>query len=578
MALGFFELKKEFRNKVYQHTNQIIHQMKKILTLVLFSTIMFQGLTQEIKGRSPEYYFNITKDPPKPPYLEIDEQSVVFTDINGNNAIDANETGTLKFTLKNTGMGEGTGLKLEVQETTGAVGLTFDKSKSLKNIKVNGSLNIQLPVSSNMNTTDGKAVFQISVTEPNGFDSDPIVVELATRAFVAPKLTIGDYVVQNSQGNRIQKKRPFDVLVLVQNIGKGVAEQVSLKLILPPDMYCLSGNEVEDLSAFKSGESKTITHNLVTTNDFNAQSIILKYELTEKYGKYGQTKTITLELNQEIASRDLKIQPVKSDPSSGEIIIATLSSAVDKDIPVSAIKFPNRFALIIGNENYTDYQSGLNSESNVAFARNDASVFRQYAGKVLGVEERNIFFITDATSGKMNLEISRMEEILKRAGKNAELIFYYAGHGFPDEVTQFSYLVPVDVSASNISSGIRMSDLYKRFSETGAARITIFLDACFSGGGRNSGLLAARMVKIKPKADNLSGNMVVFTASSGEQSALPNVSVKHGMFTYFLLKKMQETKGNISYSELLKYLKRRFPWKPSVREKYMTLTSSSAPM
>ena len=96
----------------------------------------------------------------------------------------------------------------------------------------------------------------------------------------------------------------------------------------------------------------------------------------------------------------------------------------------------------------------------------------------------------------------------------------------------------------------RSADIYKKFAETGAQRITIFLDACFSGGGREAGLLAARSVKVKPKDELISGNMVVFSASTGEQSSLPYIEKQHGIFTYFLLKKLQESKGNITYGKL----------------------------
>jgi hypothetical protein len=68
-------------------------------------------------------------------------------------------------------------------------------------------------------------------------------------------------------------------------------------------------------------------------------------------------------------------------------------------------------------------------------------------------------------------------------------------------------------------------------------------------------LLAGRGVKIKPKEDHLEGNIVVFTASSGEESSLAWKDKQHGMFTYFLLKKFQESQGNFTYSELDTYLK-----------------------
>ena len=52
----------------------------------------------------------------------------------------------------------------------------------------------------------------------------------------------------------------------------------------------------------------------------------------------------------------------------------------------------------------------------------------------------------------------------------------------------------------------------------------------------------------------LKGNLVVFSASSSDQSSLPYHQEKHGMFTYHLLKKLQETKGDINLGELSKYL------------------------
>ena len=154
----------------------------------------------------------------------------------------------------------------------------------------------------------------------------------------------------------------------------------------------------------------------------------------------------------------------------------------------------------------------------------------------------------------MTLEIERISKIIEKAGEGSELIFYYAGHGFPDENTRSPYLIPIDVSATNLQSAIKLSSIYKRFSETNAQMITIFIDACFTGGGRESGLIAARAFTIEPNNEMLNGNMIVFTASSGAQSSLPYHDKKHGIFTYFLLKKLKETNGYVTYGELSDYL------------------------
>jgi hypothetical protein len=52
----------------------------------------------------------------------------------------------------------------------------------------------------------------------------------------------------------------------------------------------------------------------------------------------------------------------------------------------------------------------------------------------------------------------------------------------------------------------------------------------------------------------VTGNMVVFTASTGEQTAQALNREKHGLFTYYLLKKLKETSGNVTYGELFDYI------------------------
>ena len=230
-------------------------------------------------------------------------------------------------------------------------------------------------------------------------------------------------------------------------------------------------------------------------------------------------------------------------------------SDVDNNVPKCSNTYPSRFALIIGNEDYSSFQSESNSEINVDFARNDASAFREYAINTLGIPELNIIFLLDGTTGQMNQAISKLCLIIKNAKSEAEVFVYYAGHGLPDEITKEPYIIPVDVSGRNVALAIKLEDIYSKLTEYPSKRVIVFLDACFSGGARNQGLIAVRGVKVKPKESTLSGNLITFTASSGEQSLFSLKNQEHGMFTYYLLKKLQETKGNITYRELSIYLK-----------------------
>ena len=65
-------------------------------------------------------------------------------------------------------------------------------------------------------------------------------------------------------------------------------------------------------------------------------------------------------------------------------------------------KHPERYALIIGNEQYAKSGLGL---INVDYARRDARLFRGYALRYWGIPENNIFHLEDATAGIMHAYI-----------------------------------------------------------------------------------------------------------------------------------------------------------------------------
>lgn len=229
---------------------------------------------------------------------------------------------------------------------------------------------------------------------------------------------------------------------------------------------------------------------------------------------------------------------------------------VDTDIPLNKEK-KLRFALVIGNEDYSSFQTGLDEEVNVDYAVNDAAVFAKYAAKTLGVPRKNITLLKNATLGQMKQAVTKLSKIVKATKSQAEIFFYYSGHGLPDSQTGEAYLMPVDITGTNITSALKLHDLYQTLNEHKPKRATLFLDACFSGGARNKPLLSLKGAKVKPKKQALTGNMVVFSSSSGSETSTVYKEKQHGTFTYFLLKKLQESKANISYTDLNSYLQEK---------------------
>ena len=157
---------------------------------------------------------------------------------------------------------------------------------------------------------------------------------------------------------------------------------------------------------------------------------------------------------------------------------------------------------------------------------------------------------------------------------NTKVIFYYAGHGIPNESDRTSYILPIDGFSFDTNTGYSLKDLYKELGNLPAKNIIAFIDACFSGAQRNEHANAeARRVAIKAKPDTPTGKLVVFSASQGDESAFPYDKERHGMFTYYLLKKLQETSGNTSLGELTDYVKAEVS-KQAFKEKNKTQTPS----
>lgn len=224
---------------------------------------------------------------------------------------------------------------------------------------------------------------------------------------------------------------------------------------------------------------------------------------------------------------------------------------VDINIPTTSQTNNQTFVVVVANENYK-------TESKVRFAINDGRVFKQYCTNTLGIPETNIHFIEDATLNNMRREINWLGRVALAYEGEVRLIVYYAGHGIPDEATGSSYLLPVDGVSTDCASGYSLKSLYEELGKMASQSVTVFMDACFSGSSRGDGMLASsRGVAIAAKEEVPTGNLVVFSATQKDETAFPYEEKKHGLFTYFLLKKLQETEGNVSYQELATYLRRQ---------------------
>ena len=233
---------------------------------------------------------------------------------------------------------------------------------------------------------------------------------------------------------------------------------------------------------------------------------------------------------------------------SASILAMAMGGSIDYIIPQYASENNNILAIVIANENYKRVP-------NVPHAINDGAVVKKYLLNTFGVPEENIEYLEDASLNDIKFALTNVSQKCEGFKDKYSVIVYYAGHGVPDEKSSEAFLLPVDGFGTDPSSGLALDDFYNSLSQLSAKSVIVILDACFSGAKRDGGMLmATRGITIKPKMQVPDGKLIVFSATSEDQTAFPIEEQKHGLFTYTLLRKIQETEGNITWGELADYV------------------------
>jgi len=312
---------------------------------------------------------------------------------------------------------------------------------------------------------------------------------------------------------------------------------------------------IEDELALKKVRIINVINSKKYYYDINKPILFNQTEVTNNF-KEIEINLVSTTVKQKVENKTTKVEIGLSD--------------VDVNIPINSLKNENTFAVIIGNQNYEH-------EIEVAFALNDAKIFQQYAIKTLGIPYNQVRLIENATFGDFLHELDWLNKVTKGYDGEAKIIFYFAGHGMPNQSTKEAFILPIDSYSTNTKTAIKLQDIYSQLTEFPTKSVTIFLDACFSGSSRDGMLADGRGVKIVPKEETIKNNMVVFAAVSGDETAYPYSEKQHGLFTYYLLKKLQETKGEVSLGELEDYISRSVLKKSVVlhKEQNPTVNSSS---
>ena len=327
---------------------------------------------------------------------------------------------------------------------------------------------------------------------------------------------------------------------------KKEAETVWHTMINKYPYYAVQSSD--DFSMYMRGASpipNDVIQNLYAKADETSKSSWHRYYYMDDEDDSQASNNITITYT---TSPSIDQAPKPAESPANAPITEENKADVDENLPTTTTINDNTLAVIIANEHYQDIAA-------VPYANNDGAIFAEYCKKSLGLPATNVHLVKNATLNNMKREINWLKQVSDAYKGTARIIFYYAGHGIPDETTRDAYLLPVDGLGTDITTGLSLQEIYTTLGELKAKSITVFLDACFSGSMRDGNMIAsARGVAIKAKSSAPKGNMVVLSAASGDETAYPYKEKHHGLFTYYLLKKLQASNGNTSLGELQSYI------------------------
>ena len=308
-----------------------------------------------------------------------------------------------------------------------------------------------------------------------------------------------------------------------------------------------SGTGGMDLAALAiaAWQGHTSTAKLLIERGADIDDAMTKLKNWGPQGSGGYNLLEKLVKKQQPASQP---ETIASKPS--QEVSPVVKSDVDELPAIKAKPNKNAYAIVIGIEQYRQKLPKAD------YAVADAKTMTEYLTKVMGYPEENVVTLTNDRASLTDF-IKYFEKWLpNNVEKDSSVFIYYSGHGAPNTKTGDAYLVPYDGDPSFIEqTGYPLKKLYESLNKLQAKEIIVALDSCFSGAGGKSVIAkGARPLVMNLEHDiKLSKNMIVMSASSGDQISSTYEEKGHGLFTYFLLKGIKD--GITEIGELFDYLK-----------------------
>lgn len=478
------------------------------------------------------------------PMLDISE--ITLSDASGNNVVEADEAFSISFKVRNLG-------DESLNDAVVTLGLdaqqmdwfSYETTRTdVGTLKPGEERIVTFTGASNMDVVSEGINLTFKGEADNLFNFPSFPYTFAASGIAASRPVLETFWVYTEDHSPLAPGQEATLKMTVRNTGTDMAKDVTVNLDWP------FGIEFKDkvitIPSISPDETKEITTTFTVTDadpEFSKKEFSMVAMVDEFTHKRNDVKYISFETGKRNVLTNLVsgVTSVQADYIPQTVKkMAQSELLIDLDQRTQFAK--NRYALVIGNEDYNSMKQGATYQPDVEFAVRDAETFAKFATNVMGVKEDNVILVKNATYAQMKSNLEKITKLAKANPQDLELIVYYAGHGQVDGDSKESYLIPVDVSITSPTAGMKLEDFYGTLSACKAEKTVVFLDACYSGVGRG--------IIIRPKDTPVKGNLVVMTATSSTQRSMPYQEKNHGLFTYFLLKTLKDGGSSMSIGQL----------------------------
>jgi len=275
-----------------------------------------------------------------------------------------------------------------------------------------------------------------------------------------------------------------------------------------------------------------------------------------RVARVGAANTITISAKDIYGNTDTKTISVARQAVDSRPTFARLNPANIKPQPAR-----DAVAIIIGIQNYKLIPKA-------EYANQDAQVFYDYASRALGIKQENIKLLLDDEADVSGIltAFQNWLPLKVRKGKTDVYVFY-SGHGLPSPDGKSLFFLPVGANKDFVAkTAISQQEIVAGLKAAQPKSVTMFIDSCYSGQIRTGETLlaSARPVVLTVQETAYPPDFTVITASASDQIASSSPDLKHGIFSYYLMKGLEgeaDDKGDgiITIGKLQSYLAERVP-------------------